>query len=66
LARLSALWTSFTSLPGNITIFIFMVLISVRGWENPRAQCDQKDYINLKICLIGYRSRNLPVCSIVP
>jgi hypothetical protein len=35
--RLSALRTRHTLLPRNIIIFMFMVLIYVRGWVNPRA-----------------------------
>jgi hypothetical protein len=53
-------------IPRNIIILMFLVLISVRGGVNPRAQCDQKDYLNLKIHLIENRTRDLPVCSIVP
>jgi hypothetical protein len=34
--RLSALRTHHTLLPRNIIIFMFVVLISVRGWVNPQ------------------------------
>jgi hypothetical protein len=34
--RLSALRTRLTLLPRNIIIFMFLLLISVRGWVNPK------------------------------
>jgi hypothetical protein len=33
---------------------------------NPWDYLGRKDYVNLKNSLIGYRTRDLPVCSIVP
>jgi hypothetical protein len=41
--RLSALRTGRTLLPRNI-IFLYLVLISVRGSMNPSASCGRKDY----------------------
>jgi hypothetical protein len=40
--RLSFLCTGHSLLPRNIT-FLLLVLISVKGWINPRAQCSQND-----------------------
>jgi hypothetical protein len=40
--RLSALHMCLTLLHGNI-IFMFLVLISVRGSVNPKAYCGRKD-----------------------
>jgi hypothetical protein len=45
---MSALRTRHTLLPRNIIMLMFQVLISVRGWLNPRTKCGQKDEVNLK------------------
>jgi hypothetical protein len=37
-----------TLLSRNINIFMFLVLIPVRGLVTSRAQCDRKDLVNLK------------------
>jgi hypothetical protein len=64
-ARLSALHTGCNFLPG---FFLrFLVLISVRGWVDPRAIVWPQGLCKLeKIHLIGTQSRDLPACSIVP
>jgi hypothetical protein len=62
--RLSALRTGRTLLTKNT--FLLLVLISVRGWVNPRTQCSRKHYVNWKkkkiIHIIGSRTRDLPAC----
>jgi hypothetical protein len=59
-AGLAALGTGSTLLPRNIIIFMFLVLISVGGLVRPEGLGKFKNH------LIGYRNRDLPVCSIVP
>jgi hypothetical protein len=66
---LSALHTGHTLLSRNIIIFMFLVLISVRSWVNPRAQSGREDLVKLKKKIIGLirsRTRDLPAYSIVP
>jgi hypothetical protein len=55
--RLSALSTRRTLPPRNITISMFLVLVSFRGWVNPRAYCGRKNYVNLKITSLGIEPR---------
>jgi hypothetical protein len=65
--RLSDLHTRRTSLPRNIIIFMFLVLISVRGLNKPQGLERPEGLGKLKKNhLIGYRTRDLPVYSIVP
>jgi hypothetical protein len=60
--RLSALRAGRSLLPGR-----FLVLISVRGWVDPTAIV-RLEWLGplIKIHLIGTRTPDLPVCSIVP
>jgi hypothetical protein len=57
-AKLLALRTGHARLLRNI-IFMFQILISVRGRVNLRAYCDWKDYVNLKIQLLNPRPSGL-------
>jgi hypothetical protein len=61
---LSALRTRRTLLPRNIIIFMFLVLTSVRD-SKPQDVVRPEDQVNLKIDLIGYLTRNLPICSML-
>jgi hypothetical protein len=63
--RLSALRTGRAVLPRYIIIFMFLVLISVslsklQGLVRPEGLGNFKNH------LVGYRTRDLPVYSIVP
>jgi hypothetical protein len=61
--RLSALRNRCPLPPGR-----FLILISVRGWVDPRAIVWLEGLCELKKSndLIGNQTRNLPACSIVP
>jgi hypothetical protein len=45
---------------------MFLVLISVRGWVNPGLVQPERLGKFKNNHLIGYQTRDLPVCSIVP
>jgi hypothetical protein len=62
----SALRTRRTLLPSNSIIFMFLVFISVRGRVKPQGLVRPEGLGKFKNHLIGYRTRDLPVCSIVP
>jgi hypothetical protein len=65
--RLSALRTSHILLPRNI-IFLFLILIFVRGWANSRVMVWLEGLCKLKkfIHLVRSWTRDLWACSIVP
>jgi hypothetical protein len=65
-ARLSALRAG-RPLPPRFLFLRFLVLISVRGWVDPRATVRPEGLGKFeKIHLIGTWSRDRPACSIVP
>jgi hypothetical protein len=63
--RLSALRTPRTLVPRNIIIFMFLVLISVKRLIKPQGLVRPEELGQFKNHLIWYRTRDLPVCSIV-
>jgi hypothetical protein len=54
--RLSALRTSRTLHPRNIIILMLLVLISVRGWVNPRASYTSQDLTNVPVNIYVLRN----------